>query len=115
MKSIDLHNAEVGTISSRQDGSVTVRFTTAELRPSEAGALIQYHGKAARIAIFPHEGEPEEKIDVKTERDQKTPSQRLRSVIFLWWKQEGQEGSFNDFYDRKIELMIDGVKKKLDA
>lgn len=113
MNAIELVNAEIGTVSSRQDGSVAFRVITAELRPSEAGLLCQFHGKAARVLIAPHEGTPEEVVHVTTERDAKTPGQRLRNCLFVYWQQEGAGGNFEHFYAEHMEKLIRFVKDKL--
>lgn len=113
MKGIDLLNAEVGTVSSRPDGSVAFRVITGELRPSEAGAVLQYHGKACRVTILPHDSVPEEVVSVDTEREGKSPSARLRAVLFVLWKHEGEQGDFEDFYRKRVNLLIDKIKAKL--
>lgn len=113
MQAIELVNAEVGTVSSRPDGSVAFRVITAELRPSEAGAVLQYHGKACRVTIKPHEGVPESTVTVDAELGRKTPGQRLRAVVFLLWKHEGEEGSFDTYYAQKLEKFIEHIKSKL--
>lgn len=113
MNAIELANAEIGTVSSRQDGSVAFRVITAELRPSEAGLVLQYHGKACSVTIKPHEGTPEEFVKVATEREQKTPSQRMHSVLFLLWKHEGEQGDFHAWYAQRMEKLIDQIKSKL--
>lgn len=112
MTAIELVNAEVGTVSSRPDGSVAFRVITAELRPSEAGLVLQFHGKACRVTIHPHEGEPESVVTVATERDVKSPSERLRNVLLVHWKQSGSEGDFPSFYARQMERIIEGYKTK---
>ena len=114
MDSIDLHNCGIGTVSSREDGSVKLSIVTAELRPSEAGLLMQYHGKAARVLIAPHGDTAGAVVQVATERGQKTPSQRLHAVLFLLFKQSGGEGDFETFYRREMEKYIDHVKAKLN-
>lgn len=113
MNAIELVNAEIGTVSSRQDGSVAFRVITAELRPSEAGLVLQYHGKACCVTVRPHEGVPEETVKVDTERAIKSPGARLRAVIFLCWKNEGEQGQFDAYYAAKLEKMIEHFKDKL--
>lgn len=112
MNSIDLHNCVIGTVSSREDGSVTFRVTTAELRGSEKSAVMDFHGKAARVAVFPQDGQVEDAIVVKTERGDKTPSQRLHAVLHVHWNQAGREGDFDTFYKRQMERIIEGYKEK---
>lgn len=117
MKSIDLHNCTLGTVSSKEDGSVTFRVMTAELRGSEKSSVMDFHGKACRVAIFPHDTQIEETITVTTEKDAKTPSQRMRGVWFIAWKQgvDKREGeTFDAFYIRQYEKLLDFWKAKLE-
>lgn len=113
MKGISLENAEIGTVSSRVDGSVAFRVITGELRPSEAGAVLAFHGKACKVTVMPHEGAPEEVVTVDSEIARKTPGQRLRAVIFLAWKNKGESGRFEDYYAVKMEAFIERVKREL--
>lgn len=114
MQGIDIRHAEIGTVSSRADGSIAFRVITPELRPSEAGAVMGWHGKACRVSILPDEtAVPEEMVSVDTEREIKSHSTRLRAVIFLDWKQNGQAGSFDNWYAEKMEVMINHFKSKL--
>lgn len=115
MNAIQLVNAEIGTVSSRQDGSVCFRVISAELRPSEAGLVLQYHGKACKVTIQPHEGAPDSLITVTTERESKSPSQRIRAVLFILWKQDGQPGTFDAWYENRMNLIIEKLKEKIDA
>ncbi len=115
MQAIELVNAAIGTVSSREDGSVKLSVITAELRPSEAGLLMGYHGKAARVIIHPHDDAQAEVAKVSTERGQKTPSQRLHAVLFLNWKQEGSQGIFQHYYENKMNLILETWKARLDT
>ena len=38
----------------------------------------------------------------------------MRAVMFVWWKQLGSNGDFEQFYRTKMEKMIEIVKGKLD-
>jgi hypothetical protein len=113
MQAIDIRHAEIGTVSSRQDGSIAFRVITPELRASEAGAVMGWHGKACRVTILPDEGAAPEPLIVDTERDAKTPGTRLRAVIFLLWKQADSPGTFDHFYAAEMEKYINHVKAKL--
>lgn len=115
MPSLDIHNCEIGTIQSRADHSVAFRVVTPELRPSEAGALMQWHGRACRVTIHPHDGTPDTVVTVTTERESKSPSQRIRAVLFILWKQDGQPGTFDAWYENRMNLLIEKLKEKIDA
>ena len=47
------------------------------------------------------------------EDGQKSPSQRQRAVLFVYWKQQGAKGDFEVFYNKSINDYIDNVKEKL--
>jgi hypothetical protein len=112
-KSLDIQNCEIGTIQSRADHSCAFRVITPELRPSEAGELMGWHGRACRVAIFPHEGEAGEAIKIDTELDQKSQSQRIKSVLFILWKQEGEPNNFNEYYRNRTEKIIEHLKGQI--
>lgn len=118
MKAIQLVNATIGTVSSKEDGSVAFRVNTAELRGSEKGLVMEFHGRACQVTIEPHEGVPDEVVTVTTEREQKSQSSRFRSVLFVAWKQKAhdfREGeAFEQFYSRQYDKMIDFWKGKLE-
>jgi len=44
----------------------------------------------------------------------KTPSKRLRAVLFLMWKQLGEVGDFETYYRVQVEKVIEHLKAKLD-
>lgn len=115
MKAIEILHCQTGSVTSRQDGGVKISFVTPELRPSEAGALIQMHGKNVCVSIVPEDVTPEEVLRVTTDREQKTASQRLRAVIFCLYQQKKPEGPFQPFYDAEMEKFIDHTKAKLDS
>ena len=54
------------------------------------------------------------KIDKSKYDKAKTPSQRLRSILYLIWDHLGKQGDFQDFYNDKMEKLINSYKEKLD-
>lgn len=116
MKALDLHNCEIGAITSKPDHSVAFRVLTPELRVSESGELMQWHGRACRVTILPNDTTDYELTEVTTERGDKTPSQRWRGVLFIAWKQgvdKRDNESFDAFYCRQYEKLLDFWKAKL--
>jgi len=114
MKALDILHAQCGAVASRVDGSLTLKFITPEMLPSQAGYCIGLHGKNVRLTIIPEDDAPEEVVTVDTPREQKSASTRQRAVLFLWWKQQGQQGTFDGFYAMQMEKIIDHLKTKLD-
>ena len=55
---------------------------------------------------------------VQFEENEKTPGQRLRGVIFVWWDQTGgkdreDKKSFDQFYRETMEKLINWAKDHL--
>lgn len=44
----------------------------------------------------------------------KSPSQRLHSVLYVLWKQNGEKGSFDSYYLTAMNSLIESVKTRLD-
>ena len=64
--------------------------------------------------LTPTDYKIDEEIIVDKDVENKTQAQRIRSVLFLIWKQEGEQGDFKDFYMNKTEKYIDYLKEKLN-
>lgn len=114
LKAVEIKHCQAGSVLSRQDGSVKLSYVTPELRPSEAGALLALHGKNVCLSIVPEDVQAEEVVRVDTERGtEKTPSQRLRGIIFVHFEQEGKPGNdFETFYRQRMSVICDGYKTK---
>jgi len=104
-------------ISRRKDKSVKLSLETRELSPQETLTLMSMEGLEMWLCLAPNENElevPEENAEV----DEKSPSDRLRAVLYVWYTQEIKNGTFVGLFDtfrkEKMEKIIWGVKSKLD-
>lgn len=116
MKAVEIKAAEFGQVRSRKDHSVSFTIITPELRPSESAALLAFHGSAVRLLIEPHDVVPEENVTVDTELHHKTPSQRMRGVLYRAWEQnvnKQQNETFDAYYTRQYEKMLNQWKEQL--
>lgn len=113
MKALSLES-QLSSASTRADGSLSLRFATPELSPAEKAALFEIQGMNLRLLIQPLEGNPDELIDVKQEFQTKTPSMRLRAVLFVAWEQAGKPGEFETWYNHKMNFYIEDVKRTLN-
>lgn len=110
--------AQVEGLRSRKDKTIALVLGTSEMSPEKAGKLFNTNGHLVTcyLSIKEHiSDEQKEIIDaVEAPTQGKTPSQRLRSVLFVLWQNE-PEGydDFNLFYIHKIEKMIEHIKTKL--
>lgn len=99
--------------SSRADRSAGIRFTTQELAPEDFVKLQELNGAFGQIVFRENELQDED-IPQEDVEESKTPSQRLRGVLYRLWEQEGKKGTFNEFYRARMEKLIDWHKAKLD-
>jgi hypothetical protein len=111
----------IESISTRADGSIKIVIGTQELSPEKVGILFMHKNKLGYVAIKEANFQPDE-IDALTDIDEdlknlgKTASQRMRNVLFILFKQsnEGHE-QFNDYYNHKMNTLIEHFKSKIIA
>jgi len=106
-------NAIITSITAKQDRSLGLRVATPELTPDEKVAFMNLQGINTVMLIEPMDEAPEEIIQVEKDTNQKSQSQRMRSVLFILWKQEGGRGKFEDYYWSKTEKFIEFLKEKI--
>lgn len=46
--------------------------------------------------------------------DVKSPSQRLRGVLYILWESQPRDMNFDDFYRNTLERLIEHYKQKID-
>lgn len=103
----------------RQDGSISLKFDSRELSAEEYMTIMGFRNTEGWVAFQPNEEGIPDLPSERAEVDQKTPSERLRNVLFVWYKQESTKGNFvgtfEAFRNEKMEKIIETVKGKLDA
>lgn len=110
--------AELGGFRSRADGSLGLSFSTGIVN-NEQLLVINSLKNQSGFLMFKDAGisKDEESIIDKADGDieTKTPSQRLRGVLFRNWEQS-PEGftDFKEYYKFKMERIIEHYKGKLE-
>ena len=99
--------------STRNDGSLGIRIATPELAIEEKAAFMELQGHNLKMLLQPMTGEPAELKDVKTEMETKTPSMRMRGCLYRLWEHMQKPGEWEDFYRRRMEAFINGIKHEL--
>lgn len=109
--------AYVESIRTRKDRTMVLSVGTQEIDPQKAGELISLNGQLVTV-YFSAKGIPDDDVevidDIEPEQVGRTPSQRLRAVLYLMWK-NNPEG-FKDknlHYLHYMERIIDKLKTKL--
>ena len=110
---------QVQKVSTMSHRSLRIVVDTQEnLKDEELARLASLHEKAGWWVFLPEE----RRIDtldvaalpqIEYEKDEKSPSVRLRNCLYILWEQKGKDGAFIDFYQRSMEKIIDSIKERL--
>lgn len=111
----------ISKIETLKDRTGKITINTQEMNPQLAGELFGLQNgmgyMAFKVEAFTNE-EQQQLEELKTDYDfnpEKSPSKRLRNVLYRVWEQEnGGYNDFNLFYISKMENMITHFKDKLD-
>lgn len=113
MKTLEL-NAVITGIRAKVDGSLGVTIGTPELTPEEKAEVMRLQGVNTLMIIRPLDEPNAPKYKINKELEQKTPSQRLRNVLYVLWEQSGDRREFNEYYRVGMEKIINSVKERLE-
>ncbi len=102
------------SLRSRVDGSLGLSFTTPELTADEKAVWFGLQNQNCKMLLEPQGVEVQPPIEVKAELESKTPGQRLRAALYVFWTQNGSAGDFEQFYKARMHQFIESVKSKLD-
>lgn len=104
----------------RADKSVGVTFNTNELSDDEWVMLKRMQNEPGFLMFQSQEITEEDtnmfdNVDIDLYDTKKSPSQRLRNTLHVFWSQqeESVRGEWKYFYAKKMEQLIDHFKEKL--
>jgi hypothetical protein len=106
--------ATVSKVETKTD-YIRLWLDTQVLEPDDMAKIFKFHQNLAHVAIgaLPVSLDQIEIPEIETEfKQDKTPSQRLRNTLFVVWEAQGKQGTFDDFYKKKIETLIIYLKEK---
>lgn len=99
------------------DGSVKVTFVTRELCAEDLAALLGYRKTEGYMLFKPAPFEERDIVDIPETvpefATEKTPSQRLRNVLFRLWEFRGKPDNFETWRKSEMERIISHYKEKL--
>ena len=99
------------------DGSVKFSFATRELHADDLAALLSYRKQEGYLLFKPAPFEESDLIDIPETvpefRNSKTPSERLRGVLYRLWEFRGSQGNFEAWRTEEMERIITHYKGKL--
>lgn len=109
---------QITSIRSLKDRTVRVQVDLQELDASRLATLFSFIDAFSKIYIS-NENISEDEIEVidaeSLDNESKTPSQRLRNVLYRYWEQDkkGYE-DFNLYYRFMMSQISEAYKNKLD-
>ena len=108
----------VESISSRVDGSISIKIGTQEMDSSKVGELFSLRGKFVKTLISDTnistlEEELVDSTQITAVKKNKTESQRLRAVLFRLHEQGEIQVDFEEYYKNQMEILINHFKGKL--
>jgi hypothetical protein len=111
-------DATLEGLSTRMDDTIKVVIGTQEVTAEQGLALLKLRGKFCKVmlsdtAIEQKEIDAVDSLPIKDESNNKSNSQRLRSVLFINWQQSKQTTNFDDYYNSEMNRIIDHYKSKL--
>lgn len=97
-----------------KDGGVSLRFHTNEASKSDKVMLMEFYQSFGYLLFSANQIEGANVPKANASRaDGKSPSQRLRSVLYVAWQKNGNKGDFEAWYSMQVEKIIDQVKARI--
>jgi len=108
--------ANVEGVQTRKDRTLKISVGTLEMTAEESAQVFSMNQMQGWVSFSLN---PIEMQDIPDEpptefKSDKSPSQRLRSALFVWWEQGDKKTPFDSFYRQRMEDLITWVKGKLD-
>lgn len=108
----------IAGLATKVDGSIKITLETREFKPEEATKIFSLRNQEA-WALFDVNEMSEEDVKLPTEKADpavgaKTPSQRLRAVLYRLWEQSKSGVDFESYYRMNVEKVIEKFKEKLE-
>ena len=109
---------QLENLTTRKDRTIKLSLGTNELTPNECADLFKLNQQFCYVAIKAEpfiSNELEALESLKTDLDtQKTPSQRLRSILYVYYEQNNKGyKDFNTYYFAEMEKICEHYKTKL--
>lgn len=107
------------TLSTLKDGTIKLVFETQELHPSKVGELFGYRNQIGYLAFKPElfssdEINAIESLKVADYEGTKSPSKRMRDILYVIWKSypDGYK-DFNLYYQYRMDELNKMLKSEI--
>ena len=107
--------ASLEGVSPHKDGTMGLRFNTQELGVGDKVELLERFNQFGWLLFSPNEIAEDDIPSDEAVKEGKSPAQRLRGVMYVYWKEKEIDEPFIVWYGRQIEKVIDSFKERLDG
>ena len=110
--------ANLESLNTLKDGTIKLVFETQELRPVDVGVLFSYRNQLGYLAFKPEDFSKDhleiiEQLKVKDFDSEKSPSKRMRNILFRLWQQDNKGYTdFNLYYLWRINDLCEMLKNE---
>lgn len=109
--------AVISKVSTMSDNTIRIQVDCQEMNPDQTTEIFRLKGSLGWF--FFHEKpiseiETKDLPEIKMEKWEKSPSQRLRAVFYLLWEKTQSPLPFDPWYRAEMEKIIESYKLKLD-
>lgn len=108
----------ISKITTMEDRVLRLQIDAQEMTPEDEAVLLGLRDKVGWFVFAPNLKDiTEEDLnlpEVKVEKGEKSPGQRLRAVLFIAWKQQKRKEDFDIFYKSYMNRVIENIKTKLE-
>ncbi len=104
-------SAQIDSVTAKKDKTLSIKFGTQELSPDEMAKIFEHQGNQIWLAIA-ETVLTKEDLDIPevvNDMDKKTPSQRLRDRMAVYYKQT--KNNFEGF-DEWYKIALDKIGQK---
>lgn len=109
-------SAQIDGINAKKDKTLSVKLGTQELTPEDSSYLFDLMGKQIWIGMAETAIENLDVPEIVPEmRGDKTPSQRLRGLLYVIWETKTDRSrTFPQFYEDYMSRLCEQLKQKLE-
>lgn len=108
--------AQVTGFQPKVDRSWVIKFETRELTGEEVALLADTYQGEGWLIFSPNEIEPDEELPTDVaDAGVKSPAQRLRSNLYVYWKQHVGKGDFESYWRTYVQKQIERIAQQIDT
>lgn len=98
-------SAQIDDVKANKDRTLRIKIDTQELTAEDTAHIFELFEKQIWIAMAETSLTKTDLAipEVVDEFDKKSPSQRLRDRLYVYWKEQKVGGNFDDFYKKKLD------------